>query len=197
MHDIDLSAHITSRIVPTPLNNIPEHGHVYLWDDSMSSLCKPLSCMRFSMAGMQTYTVEMLELVHEICICIHLHHSLPSGPGHLAIVQHSSLVHITHISHPTGPTSDAGVRCGSVQGPFLLNHAPNHRAGSKHVPNRALHCPTPVRGGAEWFGVWCTGFEPGPIGQKKGFLNVVADLPVHPDRTYFVTSSKDKTARVC
>ena len=58
------------------------------------------------------------------------------------------------------PTSDAGVRCGAVQRPFLLHRAPNRRAGSKHVPNRTPHRPTPVRSSAEGFRVWCTGFEP-------------------------------------
>ena len=94
-------------------------------------------------------------------------------------------------------TSDAGVRCGAVQRPFLPNHAPNCGAGSVHAPNRAPHQPAPVRSGAEGFSAQCTGFEQGPIGQKKAFLNVAMDLQVHPDRTYFVTSSKDKTARVC
>ena len=94
-------------------------------------------------------------------------------------------------------SSDAGVRCGAVQRPFLLNRAPNRGAGSVHAPNRTLHRPAPVRSGAEGFGAQCTGFEQGRIGQKKAFLNVATDLQVHPDRTYFVTSSKDKTARVC
>ena len=89
--------------------------------------------------------------------------------------------------------SDAGVWCGSVQAPFLLNCAPNHRAGSKHVPNRAPHRPTPVQISVEWFGAWCTRSNR----SKKAFLNVMMDLQVHPDRTYFVTSSKDKMARVC
>ena len=97
----------------------------------------------------------------------------------------------------TVDNSDAGVQCGVVQRPFLLNHTPNRGAGSVHALNRAPHRPAPVWSGAEGFGVRCTGFEQGPIGQKKAFLNVAMDLQVHPDRTYFVTSSKDKTARVC
>ena len=56
--------------------------------------------------------------------------------------------------------SDAGVRCGAVQRPFLPHRAPNHGAGSKHVLNRAPHRPAPVRSGAEGFGARCTGFEP-------------------------------------
>ena len=115
-------------------------------------------------------------------------------------LQHTNTVPIAELRQAYSQVpdnSDAGVRCGSVQGPILLNHAPNHRAGSKHALNRAPHRPAPVWGGAEWFGARCTGFKPGPIGQKKGFLNVVADLQVHPDQTYFVTSSKDKMARVC
>ena len=79
----------------------------------------------------------------------------------------------------------------------MPHHAPNHGAGLVHAPNHAPHHPKPVWGSVEWFGVWCTGFKPGPIGQKKAFLNVMMDLQVHPDRTYFVMSSKDKMARIC
>ena len=96
-----------------------------------------------------------------------------------------------------GGNSDAGVRCGSVQRPFLLNHTLNCGASLKHALNHAPHQPAPVWIGVEWFGVQCTRFEPGPIGQKIAFLNVMTDLQMHPDRTYFVTSSKDKMARVC
>ena len=99
--------------------------------------------------------------------------------------------------HQSDASSDAGVQCGAVQRPFLPNRTPNRGAGSVHAPNRAPHRPAPVRSGAEGFSARCTGFEQGPISQKKAFLNVTTDLQVHPDRTYFVTSSKDKTARVC
>ena len=92
--------------------------------------------------------------------------------------------------------SDAGVRCSAVQRPFLLNHAPNRGAGSVHAPNRAPHRPAPVQSGAEGFSARCTRFEQGPIGQKKAFLNVATDLQVHPDQTYFVTSSEDKMGYV-
>lgn len=35
------------------------------------------------------------------------------------------------------------------------------------------------------------------LSNEHAHRDVVTDLQVHPDRTYFVTSSKDKTARVC
>lgn len=31
---------------------------------------------------------------------------------------------------------------------------------------------------------------------ERAHMDVVSDLQMHPDRTYFITSSKDKTARV-
>ena len=34
------------------------------------------------------------------------------------------------------------------------------------------------------------------LNNEHAHRDVVTDLQVHPDRTYFVTSSKDKTARV-
>ena len=65
------------------------------------------------------------------------------------------------------PTSDAGVRCGVVQRPFLPNRAPNRGAGSVHAPNRAPHRPAPVWSGVEGFGVeWCGRVRCGAV--RKG-----------------------------
>ena len=57
-----------------------------------------------------------------------------------------------------GCPSDAGVRCGVVQRPFLLHRAPNCGASSVHAPNRAPHRPALVWSGAEGFGARCTRF---------------------------------------
>ena len=42
---------------------------------------------------------------------------------------------------------------------------------------------------------WKTGEEVN--NNERAHMDIVTDLQLSPDRTYFITSSKDKTARVC